>query len=479
MRNLSASIHDRLLIHFRPENTVFAAWLAFAMLVGAAAAVIHPILLGAFFVVVVIAPLSIAFPAQISAALLILSFGLVPFLPVDFRVFSELAAYAGLGVVVVRYLMGERDFLAILAPIKWPLFALCAAWLVALFIGYVQKHYAFAGADARRYMGLLAIPLLALVEHRRPGSAHRLAIGMAILAALMLVVQFGSGLRIFAGSKGFMEGGVGKGFEDVARGSAEGGNYLIVYALFYCFLSFALGALRRNRLWVVAGFSLFLVAIIAIFSRGIWAGVVGAALSLIIFSGRYRWSVFVSGIQVVCLLGVVVLATYPVAPRHYDSVYSRVVSIEEEGGRGTSLGSRFDENSQAVEAIARNPVLGLGHGGEYKRFALQVQRGFVNEASFVHNSYLWVALKLGVLGVIGFMGLVFVYLKFALSAFSERSAIEEKVRSLAAIGALVTLLVNGFTSPVWAQFSDLVAFSLLLVMLCGGAFRNNVESRPS
>lgn len=447
------------------------ACIIFAILFGYAVIIFNPIILIGGLVIILLAPLSIAFPNILGWAVLVLSFGLVPFVPIDFRVFSELVVYSGIMLVAIKYLVGERDFAKIIVPLKWPLLAFLVAWLIALFIGYIQKRYVFAGADARRYMGLLAIPLFALIEFRKTGTVQRLVIWTALWAAIMLVVQFGTGLRVFGGVKGFMEGGVGKGFEDVARGSAEGGNYLVVFALYYCFLSYALNFMRHRKLWFVLGMVLCFFAIVAIFSRGLWAGVLLGGVSILIFARGYRIKIAMAAGQGFVLLSLLLIALYPVATKHFDSAYERVFSIEVEGGRGTSLGARFDENSQALTAIKGNYLFGLGHGGEYKRFTPQVQRGFVNEATFIHNSYLWVALKLGLIGVLAVAGLIFVYMKLAIKGLSPDVAMNHNINSLSAIGVLVVFMVNGLTSPVWAQFSDLVSFSIILVMLSSGSIK--------
>lgn len=393
---------------------------------------------------------------------LLCAFGLVPFVRADFRVISEAALLAS----VLTSVQTSRNGLLIrglrwLREYRLPLILLTTAWFIALVNGAFVKHYRFAWDDARRYLGLLAIIPLARIAAAGRCNPAMLAKSIGLLASALLTLQLVTGIQVLQSAQGYMEGGVGGAFESVARGSAQGGNYLIVLLLFSSLAQLA--NRRGSSLLLMAQIGLATIGVIATFSRGIWAGVLIALLLFPFLSPKILRST-----RVLLALPVLVIAIVFVAasflPQQSAAVLHRITSIADEGEAGTSLGARLEENPQAVRAIIEHPFFGLGHGGEYKGTADQVERGFINESTFVHNGYLWIPLKLGVVGVFGFLLLVWRLLQAARSV--ARSPFGD-IRALgqAAVCTLVVVLVNAVTSPVWAQHTDLVALSVLLIVV--------------
>jgi O-antigen ligase len=459
------------------QTPVYTTGILASLLFGYSAASLPTLYTIALVAVLTIVPLALNSATSIAFLTLITSFGLIPFFAIDFRVASELVVYGGTALILLKLLFNEHKFLSLLSPFKVPLIAFTAAWLIALLIGYVIHRYAFAITDARRYTGLLSILLFSYIEFKKPGALHRIVLIIAAIAAAMLCIQFLTGIRVFAGAKGFMEGGVGAGFEDIARGSAEGGNYLVAYAAYYLFSHIATNS--KNRFLYALGFLLCAIAIIATFSRGLWAGFFAGFFVLFLFSKQRKKEIFFTGLAALGACALLIAMIYPIAPRHIDSAYARIFSIESEGGRGTSLGSRLDENNQAIDVILKNGLTGIGHGGEYKIFTPQAERGFVNEATFIHNSYLWVVLKLGVLGAFSVLYLIYKYVILAIHGISNKTNEKHQLTSLAATGVLAVYLINGLTSPVWAQFSDLVAFGALMIILTSNTLqtKQNIATR--
>ncbi len=443
-------------------------WIAGACLSGIVAVLIPFQLAAAVAAVVAVTVLALHWPNIIGIVILILAFGALPFVPLDYRLANEAAILWAIALGIFYWLTGKEIDAAPIREFKAPLLLFCLAWVIALIQGYAIAHLKFAIPDSRRYVGLLAVLIFAALEGRKGNSGfiHRLILSFGTLSSVLLLLQLGTGWRVFAGLKGFMEGGIGAEYSDVVRGSAEGGDYFMAYGLFYSLFLLIENPGREfpRRATLIGQVILNAAGLVAIFSRGIWAGLVLGLFLLLVFC-RNRLASVVKVSSILAILGAsLVLMAYPIFPRQVEAVFGRLASISEEGGKGTSMGARFDENQQALKSIVENPVLGLGHGGEYKKTSAQVSRGFVNEITFIHNSYLWVAIKLGLLGIVSILFLVAKYIKIS---FRLRSSKDPTKRAIGTASActLATWLTAGIIAPVWAQASDLVAFSALLVVI--------------
>lgn len=443
-----------------------------SLLIGAIIMILPSFFLAVLFAGFTLLLVSIFKPSIGFFALLILTFGLIPFLPLDYRVFSELCLYAMLVSVAISLVFSQKweSLYRYIKPWNLPLLLLGIVWVVAFVKGVLISHYHLGIADARRYLGLCAIFVAAAAEAKKPDTVHKLALFFGLLGALELSTQMLTGLHILAGFRGYEE--LAKGFEDITRGSVIGGIYLIVYTLYYFTLTIVTGHVTGKKISYMLAIILLVLGLIATFSRGLWLGVILAGVVIFILSNKIRVKLLGWVAAIVLLLLVCASFTYLVKPRLFEAAIARVVSVQDEGAKGTSLGARFDENVQAIAAIKENWLLGMGHGGEYKKFLSQTGRGFDNEITFVHNSYLWVLVKMGIFGLGAYLFLVYRIGSLSLQRLGNDGKTDVNyVRRRSVFAALVALLINGITSPVWAQFPDLVALSMLLVIVASASTR--------
>jgi O-antigen ligase len=449
-----------------------------AIFIGLASAVLPAILSAGLIVLPLALTASWRWPILIAIATPVLAFGLVPFAALDFSRFTEITLILGTVVALLKSAnehirAGKTPFLDALRYMKKPLIFFMVLWSIALIHGALISKNHFAASDAKRYIGYLALIIFSFIAGKKPSFLPRIIIGAGTLSAFFLIIQLGTGWKVFAGFKGFMEGGAGSGFEDVARGSAMGGDYLVIFMLFYSLSTASLPGARHRALFAMM-IPIYLFGAIATYSRGMWAGLAIAFIIFPIIEYRNFFRASRSLIILTATCAAISVTVYPWAPRPFDAIAGRLQSITGEGGRGTSVGARLDENAKGIESIKSHPILGLGHGGEYKKFTPQAERGFVNEATFIHNSYLWMMVKFGIFGLIFVLALSWKILSEAWRLQNTKSHDIRPLRS-GAICFMIAWLTNGMSSPVWAQATDLVALSLIIVMI--GTLRNNALPR--
>ena len=101
------------------------------------------------------------------------------------------------------------------------------------------------------------------------------------------------------------------------------------------------------------------------------------------------------------------LMIYPGSSTFTGAFFDRVASISKEQTYTTdySMQWRVFETQKAIETLQSHPFTGAGFGGEYH----DVDK-FINAGRYIHNGYLFIALKMGLQGLCLFLIICMVYL---------------------------------------------------------------------
>lgn len=426
-----------------------------------------------------------AMPTVLFVAALLLLFGIMPEfimarLPLGGATLrpAELVLIFCFVVVLARVLLNGLDLKSLLRPLAWPLAILVCGFMLGMVKGKVLSNNTLALADARQYVGWLALPVGLWFGIKHPGRLQRIVIGVALLAATLMILQLGLGVQLIFGFRGAEY--LSKDFSDVTRSAIGGGLFFLGYAAYRLFLHACDG--ERWRWTALLGSLITIGGIVASFNRAIWAGFAVGALLLLIFKPRTRRSAFLPFLVLFTCVCIGVAGLFVAKPRAADALIERVVSIKDEGRRGSSLGFRFDENQQAMEAVRRSPITGVGMGGEYKRVYRQLSNAgsFETEVAFIHNGYLSLWLKLGVFGLI-FPVLLFaaVYRAYRYVKLTTLPRSAPVLDASAVMMTTVMVFVSAVTSPDWSQSSTVAAFAALLAVLLGAVASTKVPPAPA
>jgi len=366
------------------------------------------------------------------------------------------------GLVLIKTLYRPTAIMQTLQPLHAPLIVLGIMYVISITYSVGIKHDAYGLAETRNLVGWIALPvaIYAFRWHFKRMDFYLRA--FAVLVALLLVAQTVSGVRLIYADRGAEL--ISEEYSDVIRSSAGAANFLLGYALYY-----ALGraAMARNKfLWVVL-VNLLGLGLIVTFTRGAWFAAFAGMLLFFFITRAHR--LMMGALTLTVLFALVLGGGLLVAKPHLiGAVEERLFSVEEEGGKGTSVGYRLNENKQALRAIAHNPVLGVGIGGEYKKYSgthgREVHEG---EFTYIHNSYLGLAVKLGLLAIIVPF---WIYRNLWRVWVRHRPVLYGKVEGLrlnlaAAISTMSMFMVNTLTQPEWLRLGGLVTVSLLIAMI--------------
>ncbi len=284
---------------------------------------------------------------------------------------------------------------------EWPrfsipvLFILGCAFVGVVYGKYIQHNGEFVLAEARGFLGLLALPMIQFLIRDR-NDIRQLCMWLcfaAVIVAGYIIVQTVTGIPILGGR-----------FEpldhenaDVMRSVAPGAS-VQAFALYYMALSLKSPG-GRIRFWLLPLILIVLLGLLGTFGRGTWVTTALGGLIVAFLIGKWR-GLFLAMLAGVLLVTLTLSAAYVVKPRVAEAAIDRALGIGRELDKGDSFGWRRIENQLAIKSILKRPWLGTGLGGIYKDVASS--RGhFDAEFYFIHNSYLFFPLKMGIFAALG------------------------------------------------------------------------------
>ena len=291
------------------------------------------------------------------------------------------------------------------------------------------------------WLMFFAVALLARDE-RSAGTVLRIIIGLAVVLCLVSLAQSLFALRLNFSGESRVE------VLDEASGGISGIKRSLVpgvpLVLFTFFLSLVTILRGNGRSWV--WWPILMVTVLALFvsfGRALWAVTAVMSLLAAAMAGRRALGRFVvvGGLMALMLVAVLSVAK----PEVLEGIINRMTSVRYEGGASSSLGWRLTENYFAIPQIKQNLLMGLGLGAEYKPRLIELQY-FTEQTHYIHNGYLYVMLKMGLTGMLFYLGLYLGLLRLCLEGrlFSRDEACAPRI---AAAAVLLGVLLLNVTQP--------------------------------
>jgi O-Antigen ligase len=373
----------------------------------------------------------------------------------DISVLDLLVALAivSVGVDVLRH----RRPLRLPRPLVLPLAVLAFAMAAGVVVGHASGaslRFAVASENVLGYLLLLPIAVANLDLDR--GQVTRLLRGAIALAIVKAVL----GLIEVAGHFGAeIEGTATLTYYEPAA------NWLIMMALLIVFAA----VLARARLprWMLLGSPLLIACLVLSYRRSFW---IGAALGLLLVlllgsspTGRRLLVPAVLGVvAAIWLLGSINFQSQlPVVKRVASLAPSRLEANVQDR-------YRLDERANVVAEIRAHPVTGLGATIPWAASAQPLSAEHEEGREYVHFAALWFWLKLGILGLFAYVGVIVGSMWVAWQAW--RRSREPLLRafglaSVCAIAGLVAIDTTASFTGVEARFTVLFGAQVGLLAL--------------
>lgn len=166
-----------------------------------------------------------------------------------------------------------------------------------------------------------------------------------------------------------------------------------------------------------------------------------------------------------------------------DAFYGRVINglSPEVISTDSSAMWRVRESAAAVASLNDHPIAGTGFGVPYRPFLFMEIFSGTDGLTYVHNMYLWVAVKTGWVGAtLSLVALAILAGRLLIGAAKHRDR-----WSVAALSVFVALGVQAATTPIAAEPTNsvtvglLVAYAWMLPLLARQKHERSIESMAS
>jgi len=274
---------------------------------------------------------------------------------------------------------------------------------------------------------------------------------LSVILAIVVVFQSFTGIRIL--NHGMLNElvTVDEAIQGINRSTFGGFQAFVVFSFVL-----TLNRLVKREIYPLIAIPVLIVislGLLVTFGRGVWAVTFVSIFIASIWLGR---KYFVLIWVILGLTGIVLgMLLFIIKPELVNAAYARMTSIGAELERGSSYDWRRIENEWALKSIQKHPIIGLGLGGEYK--PQQARFMGEHESRTIHNSYLWIALKFGL------FGLIFPVWLCSLLLLKAKRIGNTLAISIGA--AFLNPILVGYTQMEWSSISGVLFMATMVGLL--------------
>ncbi len=194
------------------------------------------------------------------------------------------------------------------------------------------------------------------------------------------------------------------------------------------------------------------------------------------FWKRLKWGAAGAGVALVILLSVSVLGMRPQRTGFEGSAsrYTEVLDLVENSNISTTpddtLGFHIFDLVDSFNSIRLRPILGYGFGGQFQRELTSLVGGADIQPGIVHDQYLHFCVKMGLVGLVAFLWVLFRFLSFSYKAISRTPVLEHEAISLGLFSAICGDMALEVWGPCWVGNTKmpivfLLSFALVVCLL--------------
>ena len=348
--------------------------------------------------------------------------------------------------------------------------------LIVLFIAWVYLATAIGFARGTVILKALIGPLRNISYFmiffaitnlvKEKANVDTLIRGIFLLASLVAAVMI---LQYVLGTETVLLGGrvetlstEGESFQGITRITDFSGEAIVLLAFIVKSVLVFMGPIRFKRVGDLLQWAFFGVAVVLTFNRNFWIGSSIAFFAFLIISGNVARQRFMKWVTVLILLALIILVPIFSIPQNkvaelISASATRFGSLFQiETFQASSSTSTFRwrdvEYPFAIEAIAENPLVGLGLGARYRPLVLGFDSEGFDGRAYIHNSHVGIMYQTGLVGY-GFFAIlsgVFVYRGFKY----WRKVTDENLQGVVLGFTLtyISVLIGSITSPFLREF---------------------------
>lgn len=296
---------------------------------------------------------------------------------------------------------------------------------------------------------LLYFPLVDVMKNRR--NAVILLISFFALAVIIGVQNIFGYRENLRAAVYFWEIASGR---QVANEAIFFSGIVVLMGMFFHTSSYAV------RIFLAGLLIFFGLTLVVTFSRGYWIGTV-LGIMVIFFlldlSKKIRFLVSFA-VFIIASLSIFYMLFGSITPYLEKSILQRASTLSALQS-DISLMNRLSEAKSLIGYIVRSPIIGYGLGAAFSYF--NVIHFITVKTFYSHNAYLYLWFKLGIFGVISFLGFYCANLKTCWK-FDKMTEHEfEQGIMMALVAILVAMIPLSITSPQFIQKDSLLVITLI------------------
>jgi hypothetical protein len=358
------------------------------------------------------------------------------------------------------------------SPLMQPLFLFIGSFLIAA-VNAILIFGVNANIVLRtiRVLSLWIVffPTLQLVRDEK--ALRRLLIGLLIFTGILLIgVLFPNRLEPLLPVEERMAGTGSETYSDFTRLYFAGD--MILYAMIPVTVASLAIIKRGNQLWRIGLLGFLLFWVFRTFFRQYWLTLLATCIILLGFlSSRERLRLLkrmAPAIAVGILLVIVLIVTQPAwVERIVYVITDRVGSLLKDPlKREGSLQWRAIETHYALIKISQNPILGIGLANSYRPpMVSEADTMYSGWASkYVENGYLYIAVMMGLVGLLPFLWLCASYLLRVLRYHHEIRDDDLRTVYLGFGAAFLGMVACNLATPTFVIGSRLVFFPVAMAV---------------
>lgn len=339
------------------------------------------------------------------------------------------------------------------------IYSLTMCWGYFYGVKYLNNNPVFALGEFQQTLAFLIFPaiLFSFDEKNAAEKIINLTVAIGLLIGIATIFQYSTGISL--GGRVEQLETLGNVDSNIIRATIPGKLFLL-FSLFLVIPKIMKADTGSARFWLLlACVFMFCFALLISFGRALWACALLGIFASASFLGIKHFLKLSVLVTFLGLASALLLAT--VSPAVYEAVVDRAVSVSQEGRSSSSFGWRLSENDFAAKAISKNSLLGIGLGGEYKP-PLVANELFPNQTSYIHNSYYFILLKFGYLGLVCFSIFIASVIICIFSTPNQENTIDVRIFRGAAAGTVLAVLLLAVTQPELSSTAFIAYISFIL-----------------
>jgi O-antigen ligase len=372
---------------------------------------------------------------------------------------TDLILLALIGLIIVRALT-DHDFKIVHTPLDLPLLGFLGIAFLSTFIAINQSRLTISDSlgEIRVITGYLTFFVVTNLvrEERQLRDLLRGLLFLATGVAFAMIAQFllGSHVQILPGRVETL-GTEGVSFMGVTR-IIPPGESLVFTAFLATTVSIIIDKLTLQKAGVIVAWGLTGFGVVLTFKRNLWIAICLGILLLAIVSGLRNRLKIAGGILIVILAAALLLS--PIfsqsgseASKLVTGAFNRLTSLTKPNtfeDPDSSLRWRDFEYQYAIPQIVSHPLIGLGQGARYRPFVIGKDWKLFDGRGFIHNGYLSIIVKSGLLGFLSLLAFSLIVLVHGFKFWARIPNLQFQAILLGFTLAYLGILIGSVVSPM-------------------------------